>query len=147
MSGGLRVGLIPLQLYADTISGNDIQGTNVSGTTAIFGASEIGNAELASNAASGLKVSSEYGPVKIGSPVAPGNSILTFTAATGAGSDGWFVYPKAFAAAPGVGGAVNETGHGTIFVVTGSITAGSCYVQTGNASATVRLTLIGSGRL
>lgn len=121
--------------------------STASGNTASFGASEIGNAELADNAGSGLKISPGFPVAAAGSPAAVGVSIYAGDSTTGAGSDAWVVYPGVvFAAAPKIVCQNTKQAGATFFVPTGSTGVGSFYVQSSAASSTFNYYAIGSGR-
>lgn len=125
-----------------------VVGETTSGNTAAFGNSEIGNAEIGDNAASGAKVSSEYGPIFAGSPAVPGNQILFGTGNVDGGSDAWIVFPMStpFAAAPTVVATPTDAVDTTVFIEPGSVNAGSFYIQATAANATFNYMAGGSGR-
>ena len=157
MAGGLKVGLIPLEVVADTLSGTGVFATNISGTTAALGASEIGTAEIGSGAilnvnlsgaqVSGTKVSPEFGPVGTGSPIAFGRMIQAGNGTTSAASGLWVVFGRAFAAAPvsvvctSIGATANATQ-----VIGSPILAGSFLATSETASQLFSWMAIGSGR-
>lgn len=143
---GLRDGLASLQVVSQ-----DISGTNIYGATDLqVAAGTVGNAELANNAASGTKVSLEY-PVALGlgSPAIGNIAFQAGSSATTGGSQVWLVFPTAFAAAPQsvVVAPLNLASAAGNLLTVGSVTAGSCLVQSEAASKTFSWFAIGSGRI
>lgn len=144
-------GLASFEIRAGTVSGTNLLGTNISGAAADLavlaaGASEIGNAELGTGAASGTKISTEYAPIKTGSPVAPGNAVLFGTGATSAGSIAWVVFGSAFAAAPTF--LVTSRKAAPDAYITGSpVTVGSALVVAAGGAVDFAWMAAGSGRL
>ncbi|RLG00036.1 MAG: hypothetical protein DRN49_03515 [Thaumarchaeota archaeon] len=116
-------------------------------STADIANSQITNAKLAANAASGTKVSAEFGTIAAGSPTAYGQSVQAGTGTLGAGSDVWVTFGTAFAASPTAVVATPLESLQSLFVETGSINAGSFYVQGETASETFSWIAVGSGRL
>ena len=141
---GLKDGIPSLEFNSATLSGSQIFMTNISGGTLAVSASEIGNAELGANAASGLKVSSEYGTMT-GSPAVPGNCLQFGTRTLGTDSGLWLIYGTAFKAAPVV--TVTNTKTLTALQISGTVNAGSCFVIGTTASDTFSWIACGSGRV
>lgn len=124
---------------------NLVCGGTISGATLAVATGEVGNAELATAAASGTKVSTEFSPVKTGSPSAGGLSIQAGAQDTGGGSQAWAVFGTAFAAAPTLAlGVVDATGG---WVLGSPVGAGSALITSENASTLVNYIAIGSGRV
>ena len=103
------------------------------------------NAALGNNAASGIKVSSEFGPVKTGSPSVGGLSMQAGSATLSTGSLSWVVFGTAFADIPRVV-VGNVTTLGAV-CVSGTISAGSFVSIGATASDTFNWYAIGSGRV
>lgn len=140
----LKDGLQSLEVRADTISGGTIYGA----TDISVAAGTIGNAELADSAASGTKVSLEFGPIYTGSPIIGNNVALYGTAnATGIANTVVVQFQKAFTAAPA---AVLITPLGSVAVggpaVTG-IAAGSFTFIGAGSNVSHAWLAIGSGRI
>lgn len=124
--------------------GNTFSGTTVYGADVQAGAGTIGNAELATSAASGTKVSLEYPVAYTGSPVR-GNIATQYGSFTAVSDSGLAVsFGKAFAAAP----TVFLTTQSGATAYTAGISAGSFIgiVPTGSATS-VGYLAIGSGRI
>ena len=136
-----------------TVVGATVSGNAVNTNTFAAAASEVGNAELANNSASGLKVSPEYAPHLAGSPGVAGTSLYAGTSTTDGGNDAWVVFPIStpFAAAPvaivPVQTKATANEGNTFFIPAGSITAGSFYIQSSVASTTFMYIAVGSGRI
>ena len=142
---GLLDGIPSLEVLSLTVSGTTAAFTNLSGTTLVVNASEVGNAELANNAASGIKVSLEYGVIATGSPVVYGLGTQVGAGSLGGGSAVWTVFGKPFAAAPRViVTPVGPTARTSINVFAGSITAGSFFAFGGAADENFHYIATGS---
>lgn len=136
-SGELRVG----SLWHTIASGGEVVTT-----TLTAGASEIGNAEIANNAASGTKVTLEYPLLYGGSPI-----IGNWSAIMGTGTANTYtVFAKSFAAAPApplgyIGVQASASGLGQMVFPT-NISTGS-FLPSGGAAVAVLYLAVGSGRI
>lgn len=142
---GLKDGLPSLEIHTATLSGNTVEGTS-----AVFGAGEIGATELASSSVTTAKIASEavtspkQAVISTGSPPAYGNIVRFGTGATSAGSVLWAVYGDAFKASPNV--VVSSQGDTALTVSVGSIGTGSFLaISQGGASVNFNWIACGSG--
>ncbi len=129
---------------------NLVASGTISGTELAMAGAVVGNAELANDAASGTKVSSEFGTIAgAGSPIVFGASIMAGSGLLSGGSDAWVVFPVGFAAAPTSVVLTNTTGINAneLFVEPGSTNAGSFFVEGEVAADTFYWMAVGSGRL
>ena len=141
-----RQGYTELEGQFTTVVGTTVSGNAVATNTLAAAASEIGTTELADNAASGLKVSPEYGPVGTGSPVAYGLSMLMGSGTTSAASGLWVVFGRAFAGPPKI--ITTSTVASTVIIAApGSTNAGSYFAVSEGASRLFNWIAIGSGRI
>ena len=134
-----------------TVVGATVSGAAVNTNTLAAANSEISNAELADSAASGIKVSTGFGTIYAGSPAAGGRQVYAGTSTTGGGSNAWVLFPGVtFAAAPTAIIPVNTLATAnegnTFYIATGSINAGSFYIESSVASTTFMYIAVGSGR-
>lgn len=142
---GLVDGLPSLEIRATTISGTTLQAS-----TAAFGASEIGNAELADNSASGAKVDPTFPTASLGSTRRFGAFIQAGSVATAAGSGGTIEFGVQFANTGywlTLSPANFVTGAGSVVpYVSGTRNRSGCEIV-GAASTTYEFIAIGSGRV
>lgn len=118
----------------DGLPSLEVKATTFSGTTAQFGAQEIGATEL--------KV------VGTGSPVTYGLSILTGSSATGAGSTVWVVFGKPFASNPYVTVGVHSSTNLNVTEAVGSRNPGSAFfISHGGGNVEFSWIAIGSGQI
>jgi hypothetical protein len=139
---GLKDGLPDLEVHSTTVSGTTAQFGD-----AVLGAGAIGNSEIADGACSGTKVSTEFSPIKTGSPTTDGVSVQ-FGVVTATDVAVWGVFGTAFAGDPTVFLTPNASGtHATeAFVVGSPISVGS-FSFIGQSGLEYNYLALGSGRV